>query len=237
MSPTRSQLVQYALRLEVFTIGWNVVEGIVAVLAATVAGSVALLGFGIDSFVESASGAVPDLALPAEKAGGRSQANIQALDERAHKLVAFALFALAVYVAIDACSTLWNRERPDSSPLGIAVTALSLGVMWWLAREKRRAALALGSRALEADSFQTTACWWLSLIVLAGVGLNALFGWWWADPFAALGMIWFLVREGRQAWSGADDCCSPTVNVGPAPATSVHGEGSSSGCTTRSSDR
>src|SRR5262249_34799858 len=118
----------------------------------TVAGSVALLGFGIDSFVESASGAVPDLALPAEKAGSLPGKH-QALDERAHKLVAFTLFALAVYVAIDACSTLWNRERPDSSPLGIAVTALSLGVMWWLAREKRRAALALGSRALEADSF------------------------------------------------------------------------------------
>src|SRR5262245_5521505 len=105
MSPTRSQLVQYALRLEVFTIGWNVVEGLVAVLAATVAGSVALLGFGIDSFVERTSGAVLIWRLQAEKAGGRSQANIQPLDERAHKLVAFTLFALAVYVAIDACST------------------------------------------------------------------------------------------------------------------------------------
>jgi divalent metal cation (Fe/Co/Zn/Cd) transporter len=78
--------------------------------------------------------------------------------------------------------------------------------MWWLARAKRRAASALGSRALEADAFQTTACWWLSLITLSGVGLNTLAGWWWADPVAALAMTWFLVREGREAWRG-EDCC------------------------------
>ena len=88
----------------------------------------------------------------------------------------------------------------------MVVTTISLGVMWWLARAKRRIAIALGSRALEADSFQTTACWWLSLITLTGVGLNALVGWWWADPVAALAMTWFLVREGREAWRG-DDCC------------------------------
>jgi divalent metal cation (Fe/Co/Zn/Cd) transporter len=236
MNPSRSKLVRYALRLEFFTIGWNILEGILAVLAATAAGSVALLGFGIDSFVESTSGGILIWRLRAEKAGGRSQADIQALDERAHKLVAFTLFALAAYVTIDACSALWNRDRPESSPLGIAVTALSLGVMWWLAREKRRAAHALGSRALEADSFQTTACWWLSLIVLAGIGLNAVLGWWWADPVAALGMTWFLVKEGRQAWVGADDCCSPTSNIGGAGALSLHGEGASSAGTTRTSD-
>jgi divalent metal cation (Fe/Co/Zn/Cd) transporter len=90
--------------------------------------------------------------------------------------------------------------------VGIGLTSVSLGIMFWLSKSKREAAHALGSRALEADSFQTTACWWLSLIVLVGTGLNALFGWWWADPIAALGMTYFLVKEGRQAWRG-DDCC------------------------------
>jgi len=77
--------------------------------------------------------------------------------------------------------------------------------MYWLARAKRRTAVALGSRAMEADAFQTTACWWLSLIVLGGIGVNALTGWWWADPLAAIGMTWFLISEGREAWRGEDD--------------------------------
>jgi len=95
----------------------------------------------------------------------------------------------------------------EPSVIGILVTSISLGVMWWLARAKRETARGLGSRALEADSFQTTACWWLSLIVLAGIVLNAAFGWWWGDPAAALGMTYFLVREARQAWR-VDDCCN-----------------------------
>ena len=85
--------------------------------------------------------------------------------------------------------------------------------MWWLARAKRRTAAALASRALEADSFQTTACWWLSLVTLVGIGLNALFGWWWADPVAALGMTWFLVSEGRGAWRGEDCGCAGACDV------------------------
>ena len=91
--------------------------------------------------------------------------------------------------------------------IGIALTTVSMGVMWQLAREKRRAAAALGSRALEADSFQTTACWWLSVSTLSGIGLNAIFGWWWADPAAALVMTYFLIDEGREAWKGQECCC------------------------------
>jgi divalent metal cation (Fe/Co/Zn/Cd) transporter len=132
---------------------------------------------------------------------------MERLDRRAHQLVGLSLFALAAYVAVDAIASLWRGERPETSWVGIAITTLSLGVMGWLASAKRRAAISLGSRALEADSFQTTACWWLSLITLCGVGLNALVGWWWADPVAALAMTGFLVREGREAWRG-DDCCS-----------------------------
>ena len=202
----RPALLRRALRLEYLTVGWNIVEGIVAIVAATAAGSVALLGFGLDSFVESASGAVLIWRLQAERTGGIKAREIEELDERAHRLVGVTLFLLAAYVAFDAVSTLYRRERPDPSFVGILVTTVSLVVMVWLARAKRRAAIALGSRAMEADSFQTTACWWLSLIVLGGIAVNALLGWWWADPVAALGMSWFLVSEGREAWRG-DDCC------------------------------
>jgi divalent metal cation (Fe/Co/Zn/Cd) transporter len=202
----RTSLVRHALRLEYATVGWNVVEGLVAVAAAVSSGSIALLAFGVDSFVETASGAILIWRLRAESLAMDAHA-IERLDRRAHQLVGLSLFALAAYVAADAIASLWRGARPETSWVGIAVTSISLGVMWWLARAKRRAAISLGSRALEADSFQTTACWWLSLITLSGVGLNALVGWWWADPVAALAMTWFLVREGREAWRG-DDCCS-----------------------------
>ncbi len=185
--------------------GWNVVEGLVGVAAAVAAGSVALLGFGLDSFVETASGAILVWRLKAEKTGADPE-EIERLDHRARRLVAISLFVLAVYVAADAAVSLWRRERPEASPVGIGLTSLSLFVMVWLARAKRRAAASLGSRALAADAFQTTACWWLSLITLAGVGLNAALGWWWADPIAALGMTVFLVHEGREAWRG-EECC------------------------------
>jgi divalent metal cation (Fe/Co/Zn/Cd) transporter len=201
----RAPLVRRALRLEYATVGWNVVEGVVAVGAALAAGSVALLGFGVDSFVETASGAILIWRLRAEQ-GVHDHAAIERLDRRAHRLVGVSLFLLAAYVALDACQSLWAGERPKGSWVGIAVTGLSIGAMWWLARAKRTAATALGSRALAADSFQTTACFWLSIITLSGVGLNALFGWWWADPAAALAMTPFLVREGREAWRG-EDCC------------------------------
>lgn len=203
----RAHVLERALRLELLTVGWNVVEGMVAVGAAVGAGSVALLGFGLDSFVESASGAVLIWRLRAERTGDHTAQQIEVLDTRAHRVVALSLFLLAAYVALDGLLTLaLHREHPEPSAVGIAVTSLSIAVMMWLARAKRDAARRLESRALEADAFQTTACWWLSVIVLAGIGLNALFGWWWADPVAALGMVYFLVREGRQAWAG-DDCC------------------------------
>jgi len=194
------------LRLESLTVAWNLVEGLVAVAAALAAGSVALLGFGIDSFVESASGSVLVWRLLAERRTTDAGA-IERRERRAQRLVAVSLFLLAAYITADAGLALWHRERPAASPAGIAITALSVGVMWWLARAKRRAAAALGSRSLDADAAQTTACWWLSLVVLAGIGLNAALGWWWADPVAALGVSAFLVREGREAWRGED--CYP----------------------------
>ncbi|HEY3446491.1 MAG TPA: cation transporter [Myxococcales bacterium] len=203
----RAELVQHSLKLEYFTVGWNIVEGVVSIAAALAAGSVALLGFGIDSFVETTSGLVLIWRLRAEK-NARDHEEIERLDQRAHKLVGLSLFLLAAYVAFDAVHALIAGERPEPSAVGIGITTLSLTMMWWLARAKKRAALGLGSKALEADSFQTTACFWLSLITLAGIGLNAALGWWWADPAAALVMTWFLVAEGRQAWRGEDCGCA-----------------------------
>lgn len=194
-----------ALRLEYLTVGWNLIEGSIAVAAALVASSIALLGFGIDSFVESASAGVLIWRLRAE-ARSADHAAVERLDRRAHRLVGISLFLLAAYIAFDAGMALWQRERPSASMVGIIVTTLSIGVMIWLARAKRRLAVALGSRAMRADAFQTTACWWLSVITLGGVGLNALAGWWWADPAAALGMTVLLLREGREAWRG-EGCC------------------------------
>jgi divalent metal cation (Fe/Co/Zn/Cd) transporter len=202
----RAELLRRGLRLEYLTVGWNIIEGVVSVAAALAAGSVALLGFGIDSFVETASGLIMIWRLRAERRA-RDREEIEQLDQRAHKLVALSLFLLAAYIAFDAAKALITRERPDPTLVGIAVTSLSLAVMWWLARAKRRTARGLASRALEADSFQTTACFWLSLITLAGMALNAALGWWWADPVAALGMTWFLVSEGREAWRGEGCGC------------------------------
>jgi divalent metal cation (Fe/Co/Zn/Cd) transporter len=192
------------MTLEVVTLGWNLVEGGIGVAAALAAGSIVLLGFGVDSFVESASAAVMIWRLRAETRGVDEQ-TMEALDRRASKLIAVSLFALGAYVAIDSVRALWTGERPLPSMIGLVLLAVSLALMVWLARAKRQTAASLGSRAMAADAFQTTACWWLSLIAMLGLGLNAALGWWWADPVAALGMVYFLVAEGAEAWRG-DDC-------------------------------
>jgi len=204
--PSRAAALERGLRLELLTVGWNTVEAVVAILAAMAAGSVALLGFGVDSVVETTSGAILIWRLRAER-HARDREAIERLDHRARRLVGVSLFLLAAYVAVDAGHALWRHERPSATVVGIVLTAVSLLVMGWLARAKRRAAAALGSRALEADSFQTTACFWLSLITLTGIALNAALGWWWADPVAALGMTPLLVKEGREAWRGEVCAC------------------------------
>ena len=205
-SVSRLELLRQGLRLEYLTVGWNTVEGLVSVGAAVAAGSVALFGFGIDSFVETASGAVLIWRLVAEQRSRDAQA-IERIEQRARKLVALSLFALAAYIAFDATKALLVRERPAATTVGVGITLVSLLMMAWLARAKRRVDATLQSRALGADAFQTTACFWLSIVTLAGIGLNAAFGWWWADPVAALGMTYFLMREGREAWRGEDCAC------------------------------
>jgi divalent metal cation (Fe/Co/Zn/Cd) transporter len=208
---TRRPELSRAWRLEILTVGWNVAEAVIAITAALAAGSVALLGFGIDSVVESASGAILLWRLGTERraarAGNVDLAAVERLDQRAHRLVGVSLFLLAAFVAVDAVRTLVAQERPEPSLVGIVLTAVSLVVMAWLARAKRRSAARLESRSLAADAFQTTACWWLSLITLVGIGANALFGWWWADPLAALAFTPLLIQEGREGWRGEDCGC------------------------------
>ena len=202
----RPLLLARALRLEYLTVGWNIVEGLVAIAAAGVSGSVALLGFGVDSFVESASGSVMIWRLLGERhADEGDEERMERLERRAQKLVAGSLALLAVYVAWDSITSILAGDRPQPSLVGIVLAVVSLAVMWWLAREKRRVGVALGSRAMTADAFQTDACFWLSLFLLVGIGANALMGWWWADPLAALGMTLFIGREALEAWQGEED--------------------------------
>jgi divalent metal cation (Fe/Co/Zn/Cd) transporter len=203
----RKAHIEEAISLEYLTIGWNIVEGIIAVSAALLAGSVALLAFGIDSFIECASGAVMLWRLLAEKKSTLSHVQIEAIEHRARKWIAASLFVLAGYVALDAVGTLWQQEKPAFTWVGVTLTSVSILLMLWLAKAKRRLARDLGSRAMEADAFQTTACWWLSVATLTGVALNGLLGWWWADPLAAIVIAALIVKEGRSAWEGAHDCC------------------------------
>jgi divalent metal cation (Fe/Co/Zn/Cd) transporter len=205
-APARREQLARALGLEYLTVGWNVAEGVIAVSAAILASSVALLGFGIDSFVESASGTVMIWRLLAERRAAADDATLDAIEHRARKLVALSLFLLAGFVVFDAVDTLRAGERPEFSAVGVTLTSVSLVVMLWLARAKRRVARALGSQAMEADAFQTTACWWLSLAALTGITLNGALGWWWADPAAALVIAALIVKEAREAWQGRD-CC------------------------------
>lgn len=187
--------------LEYFTIGWNLIEAVVAIGAGAFAGSAALIGFGVDSVIESSSGLALLWRLRDGEKGERRE-------QIALKLVGISFLLLAGYVAFDAAKSLIFREEPEVSYVGIAVAALSLVVMPILARAKRRVAANLNSAALKADSRQTDICAYLSAILLVGLGLNALFGWWWADSAAALIMTPIILKEGIEALRGktCSDC-------------------------------
>ena len=202
----RAALRASALRLALFTLGWAAFEAFAGIALALAAGSVALLGFGADSLVEVASAAVLVWRLRAERSA-RDPAAIMRLDLRARRFVAVSLVALALVIVSDAILTLVRHEQPRPTVPGIVLTVVTIGVMYWLARAKRRAAAGLASCALRADAFQATACMWLSAIALAGMGLNAAFGWWWADPVAALCMPPLLAQEARKAWRGETCGC------------------------------
>lgn len=209
--PIREALLERGRRLELLTVGWNVIEAVVAIAAGVVAGSVSLTGFGIDSVVESSSGLVLLWRLARERnaaAGGRplDHEELERIERRAERLVGGSLFALAAFIAVEAVLRLLEGARPETSPVGIVLTSLSLVVMWWLFREKRRVSVGLGSRAMHADSVQTEACFRMSAIVLAGIVVNALLGWWWADSIAGLALALLIGQEALEAWRGEDEC-------------------------------
>lgn len=203
--PERLSMVRRGLHLSIFTVAWNVLEGIVAVTAGFFSGSVALLGFGIDSFVESVSGIVVGWRFSYEM-GGRSQEQTEKVEKRAAFLTGILLLILAVYLLIESCRRLFGFGRePGPSLPGIVLTILSLVIMPILARAKLRIASSLGSRAMRADSYETIACAWLSATTLAGLILNAALHWWWADPVAALVLVPLIAHEGIEGVHGEAD--------------------------------
>lgn len=180
------------------TIAWNVVEALVALVAGWLAGSVALVGFGIDSVIETISATALYRRLGAELRGA-SDEEAEAHERRALRVVGFTFLALSLYILYEAGAALWFREPSDASPVGIALAALSLAVMPFLAFAKLKAGRALESSALIADSKETFACCYLSLVLLLGLVANAMIDVWWADPVAALLMLPWLVKEGFEA--------------------------------------
>ena len=205
-SHERSSAVRRGQWLEYVTVGWNSLEAFVSIGAGVVAGSVALIGFGFDSLIEVSSGLVLLWRLKRDKrATRREQAERTAL-----VLVGWSFLALAAYVAYDAIRSLILREPPDESYIGICIAAASLIAMPLLAQAKRRVAVSLNSRAMHLDSRQTDICAYLSAILLGGLALHALFGWWWADPVAGLIMTPIIAREGLQALHGRT-CCEPCM--------------------------
>jgi divalent metal cation (Fe/Co/Zn/Cd) transporter len=201
----RPAVVRHGRRLEYFTIAWNALEGLVAVVAGAMAGSISLVGFGIDSFIEVTSGSVLLWRMSVDAEVQRRELN----ERRALKIVGVCFLLLAVYIAYESVLDLWSRRAPEHSVPGIALACVSLVVMPLLSRAKRKVGRALGSAAMHADAKQTEFCTYLSAILLTGLLLNALFGLWWADPVAALIMTPIIAKEGIEGLQGktCEECC------------------------------
>ncbi len=214
----RETVVRRGLRLEYLTLGWNLLEAVIAITAGLIAGSIALVGFGFDSVVECSSGAVMLWRLHSDA----DQQHRERIEQLALRLVGASFLLLAAYVAYEALVTLLSRHLPETSIPGIGIAAASLIVMPLLARAKRRVALQLRSGAMRADSRQTDICAYLSAILLGGLVLNAALRWWWADPVAALVMAPLISKEGVEALRGKT-CCgdlhpdSSCLRISPLP--------------------
>jgi len=197
------ELHKRALLLSYFTVGYNILEGVVSILAGLMAGSVALFGFGLDSFVESFSGSI--MIWRFRKHGELSQEEEERIEKRATRLVAYTFFVLGAYILYEAVDKLVFREAPDPSLLGIIIAAVSLVVMPILFIMKYRTGQQICSRSLVADSKETLACIFLSVALLIGLGSNYFFGFWQADPIVGLVIVVFLLREGRELLSDEGD--------------------------------
>ena len=203
---SRPALVRRGLWLNYATISYNAIEALVSLAAGIMAGSVTLVGFGIDSVIEVTASGAAQWRLRADLDHERRER----VERITLRLIGWSFLALAAYVAVDSVASLATRDRPERSILGTSILALSVVVMPVLARAKRRVARALASAALEADATQTSLCAYLSVIALVGVALNALVGWWWCDPVAALAMVPIIAKEGVEGVRRrpqCDDCC------------------------------
>ncbi|MEP6508774.1 MAG: cation transporter [Gemmatimonadales bacterium] len=197
MNIGRSALVQRGIRLSYVTIGYNSVEAVLSLAAGLAAGSVALVSFGIDSAIEVTAAGAAQFRLRRDHDPVRRAS----AEKVAHRIIGASFLLLALYVLLDASRSLWLRHPPESSRFGMIVLAASVVVMPLIARAKKKVAAGLGSGALKSDAAQTSLCAYLSLIALIGVALNALLGWWWADPLAALAMTPIIVKEGLEGLS------------------------------------
>jgi len=197
-------------RLEYFSIAWNMLEGLLSVLAGILAGSIALVGFGIDSFIEVTSAGALLWRMSVDADVHRRERN----ERLALRIVGACFILLAAYVSLESIKTLLTRTAPEHSLFGIGIAAASLVAMPLLARAKRRVAARLNNAAMKTDSRQTDLCTYLSAILLSGLALNWLFGWWWADPVAALVMVPIITREGIEGLKGT---CCPDANCSAIP--------------------
>ncbi len=210
VTETRQRAIQRGRRLEYVTVIWNSLEALASIVAGVLAGSIALVGFGLDSVIETSSGAAMLWRL--HHRHEQSNESRERAERIALRIIGASFLALAIYVSVDAVHTIWKKEAPEHSILGIVIATLSLIVMPLLAKAKRRVAATLNSNALHADSRQTDLCAYLSAILLGGLLLNATLGWWWADPFAGLIMVPIIVREGVQALRG--NACGCDASIG-----------------------
>ena len=200
----RTPIVRRGRKLEYFTIAWNALEGLVAVGAGVIAGSISLVGFGIDSFIEVTSGSALLWRMSVDADIERRERN----ERRALKIVGVCFLALATYITYESATDLWSKKAPERSIPGIILACVSLVVMPLLSRAKRKVGRALGSASMHGDAKQTEFCTYLSGILLAGLLLNAFFGLWWADPAAALIMVPIIAKEGIEGLQGkaCDEC-------------------------------
>lgn len=196
----RQEQVRRGLRLEILTLSYNVIEAVVSITAGLIAGSIALVGFGVDAVIESLSGATMLWRLRLDDHHRREE-----FEQRALRLIGASFFVLAACVGYEAAEKLWKQEPPDRSIPGIILACCSLAIMPVLSRKKRQVSREIGSGAMAADAKQTLLCSYLSAILLGGLALNATLGWWWADPVAGLVMTPLIAREGWLALKG-DGC-------------------------------
>ncbi len=194
-----------ALHLEYFTVTYNILEALASIFFGSVAGSIALVGFGLDSIVESLSGLV--LIWRLNQHGTSSREAEEKTERRAQRFVAVTFFLLGLYILCESVSRLWLQEIPEPSAAGIIIAILSIIIMPVLARKKQAIGTVIGSRALIADSKETIACAFLSFALLAGLGANYLFGFWQADPLVGILIVIFLFREGYEGLGGGRGEC------------------------------